>query len=364
MRRSRRLGSWSSCLLLFLFAALLHPALAQESGVKRQASDVEGHILITDASLATFEPTGASRLKWEAAEGFELGSFEDFEQQARSLYEAGRLAEAVRAWQQAAEQAEVSGLLLQQTLALSNLSLTQQALGEWASAERSIAAAFAQLESLPTSTDQRRVRAQALDIQGKLQFSRGQPEAAIATWQQAADDYHHLNDEFGLVRTDINQAQALRVMGHYRQAQALLEETTQRLQDQPSSLVKALSLRSLGTVLRSTGDLEASTDVLQQSLAIARSLGAPQARAETLLSLGHTARLQATPAALHFIKRQRRSPASPIPKWRLNCISWASILTIRIGPSLNQWGPRLSLSSLNFRPAAPRPIPISNWLKA
>lgn len=272
---ARRIGIWLSCLLLFLVSALLPPALAQ-----------------------------ASRPADEGAFP-ELAQAQSAEQQARTLYEGEQFSAALSAWQQVLKQAQTQGMPLQQVIALSNVSLTQQQLGQWVAAEDSITAALSQLERLNPSVEQQQVRAQALDIRGRLQFSRGQATAAIATWQQAAESYRQLGDDYGLTRTDINQAQALRVLGHYRQGQALLERTVQRLQDQPDSLLKALGLRSLGTVLRSTGDLDNSARVLQQSLALALALNAPQAMAETLLSLGHTARLQddQTAAALRFYQQ-------------------------------------------------------------
>ena len=338
MKYPRRRGYWLSCLLLFFFAALLPPALAWESGIqyssarhstfgiqnselRRQKAEIKTPQLQKAEGRTSNSKFKIQRSKFPNSPTPQLsnsptGHFEDFEAQGRRLYETRRFAEAVRAWQQAVEQAEGKGDGLRRALALSNVSLTQQQLGEWSAAADAITAALVQLGALGdsghASADQRRVRAQALDIQGKLQFSRGQSEAAIATWQQAAADYRHLSDELGVTRTDINQAQALRSLGHYRQAQSLLVATTQRLQGQPDSLLKALALRSLGNVLRNTGALDASTETLQQSLALSRSLEATQASAETLLSLGHTARVQGDMAtALQFYQQAVATTRDP-----------------------------------------------------
>ncbi|NJM99372.1 MAG: CHAT domain-containing protein [Phormidesmis sp. RL_2_1] len=261
MKLPRRLGFWLICLWLFLSAALLPPALAQDPFLANP-----------DANAEVVEAT--------------------FEQQGRALYEAGQFADALRAWQQAADLFQASGTQLQQAMALSNLSLTYQQLGQWQAAETAITTAMRLLDNADSAVVNPAVLAQALDIQGRLQLLQGQAERAIATWQQAAATYQQVADEEGITRAQINQAQALRVLGHYRQAQATLNEANQHLQSQPDSLLKALGLRSLGAVLRSTGELETSAHVLQQSLAIARSLQAPEAIAETLLSLGNTARTQ------------------------------------------------------------------------
>lgn len=268
MKLSRRLKFWLICLLLFLSAALLPPVMAQPPH-RRIAQQPSWQ---PDANAEAVEVT--------------------FEQQGRALYEAGQFADALRAWQQAADHFQASGTPLQQAMALSNLSLTYQQLGQWQAAETAITAAITLLDGADSSAANPAVLAQALDIQGRLQLVQGQAERAIATWQQAAAAYQQVDGSEGVTRAQINQAQALRVLGHYRQAQATLTEATQHLQSQPDSLLKALGLRSLGAVLRSTGELEASANVLQQSLVIARSLQASEAIAETLLSLGNTARTQ------------------------------------------------------------------------
>ncbi|MGB3292011.1 MAG: CHAT domain-containing protein [Phormidesmis sp.] len=276
MNLSRRIKFRLICLLLLLLVALLPPAIAQPFQRITQQP-------------ALSNPQSAS-----------------FTQQGRALYETGQFAAALSAWQQAAERFQADGRPLQQAMALSNLSLTYQQLGQWQEAEGAIAAALIQLNAANLSEEYRHVLAQTLDIQGRLQLSQGQAAAAIATWQQAAATYHQLNDDIGATRAQINQAQALRLLGHYRQARVILAETTQHLQSQPDSLLKALGLRSLGSVLRSTGDLESSADILQQSLALSRSLQAPAATAETLLSLGNTARIRGEPAtALQFYQEAK-----------------------------------------------------------
>ena len=78
-----------------------------------------------------------------------------------------------------------------------------------------------------------------------------------------------------LLRSQINQAQALRSLGFYRRAKNTLEQANRELIALPNSLLKVKALQSLGVTLRVMGDLSESETVLNQSLNIARKLNAP-----------------------------------------------------------------------------------------
>ena len=227
------------------------------------------------------------------------------DQQGRQRYEAAQYAEAISFWQQAIVNFKANGDGLGQAQTLSNLSLAYQQLGQWDKASDAIADSLALIQNSTLNTQHLKLLlAQALDVQGRLQLSRGKTETALITWQQAAVLYTQLNDHTRLIRNQINQAQALQTLGLYPQAQKQLTEATQTLQQQPDSALKAIGLRSLGNVLRVTGNLAASREVLQQSLAVATAIANPQEKGEALLSLGNTAAAQAdTTAANDFVAR-------------------------------------------------------------
>lgn len=228
-------------------------------------------------------------------------------EQGRNLYEAERFSEAATLLQRAVANFEATGDKLKQAMTLSNLSLTYQQLGEWERAEQASAQSLNLLQteqSINSSNARSQILAQALDVKGRLQLARGKAEATLTIWRQSADIYSRIGDRVGLTRSRINQAQALQTLGLYRQAQNTLTESTQLLQNQPDSLLKATALRSLGNVLRVTGNLEASGQVLQQSLAVAKGLQIPNAIADTLLSLGNTANAKRdTQGALQFYQQ-------------------------------------------------------------
>jgi CHAT domain-containing protein len=227
------------------------------------------------------------------------------EQQGKQRYEAAQYAEAVSLWQQAIAAFKAKNDLWEQAQTLSNLSLAYQQLGQWDKASAAIADSLALIPNsefrIPNS---RLLLAQALDVQGRLQLSRGDAETALATWQQAETLYTQLDDQTRLIRNQINQAQALQALGLYLQAQKQLTAATQILQQQPDSALKAIGLRSLGNALRMTGNFAEAHQVLQQSLAVATAIANPQAMGEALLSLGNTAAAQSdTTTAIAFYQQ-------------------------------------------------------------
>ncbi|WP_017718103.1 CHAT domain-containing protein [Kamptonema formosum] len=233
----------------------------------------------------------------------------------KELYEAHRFAEAAAAWQQAAGIYENLGDGSQRAIALSNLSAALQQLGRWEEAKSAVASSLKLLQAGAPGSATAVQRARALNTQGSLQLATGQPEQALASWQQAADAYRQVGDRAGAASATINQAQALQALGQYRRALRALELVSQTLEPQPDSPLKAAGLRSLGDALRLTGDLKRSQQVLQQSLDIAQRLLSKQAESDALFSLGNTAYAsQEHAAALDYFQQAFTESTSPKTK--------------------------------------------------
>lgn len=270
--------------------------------------------LITPIGVHAISATATSAIDVERTE---VPTTNFLVQQGRSLYQTGRFSEAATVWQQVADAFAASGDKLGQAMALSNLSLTYQQMGEWEQAEDAIASSLTLVKNSPSSTQQRKILAQTLNIQGRLQFTLGQTEQALNTWKTAADTYKKAGDEAGAVRITVNQAQALQSLGNYNQAWRNLLQIGKNLLPQKDSLIKILVLRNLGDILRVVGEpsdvdgywlslwkdwqksleinekldsLEKSKQILQQSLEIAQRLQINQEIAENHLSLGNTNR--------------------------------------------------------------------------
>lgn len=221
----------------------------------------------------------------------------------KTLYDAGRFAQAAEILEQTVATYQAQGNSLEQAIALSNLSLTYQQLGLWSPAETAINQSLSLLQG-NNSLDSLKITAQALNIQGRLQFTQGQVETALETWRQATNYYKQIGNETGAIRSQINQAQALQSLGFYRQTLKLLTQVQQKLDAQPDSITKAVGLRSLGDIRQLMGLLDESRTALESSLAVARRLNSPTEISATLFSLGNTARgLQQNQEALSFYQQ-------------------------------------------------------------
>ncbi|MBW4667978.1 MAG: CHAT domain-containing protein [Cyanomargarita calcarea GSE-NOS-MK-12-04C] len=233
------------------------------------------------------------------------GTKPDLVQQGRVLYQSGKFPEAVKLLQQAVDSFRTNGDSLREAMTWSNISLTYQQLGLWTEAESAIAKSLNLLQNLDKSPEHSAITAQVLDVKGQLQLALSKTEAALTTWQEAAEIYRTIGDTPGLNRNQVNSAQALQSLGLYRQASKMLMNVEQNLKNQPNASLKAAGMRSLGEVLQVVGDLSESRRVLQQSLLLAPN-------SETLFSLGNTTRAQRdTTAAFNYYQQAISTSTNP-----------------------------------------------------
>ena len=233
-------------------------------------------------------------------------------QQGKRLYEAGQFAQAAEVLQRAAANFEADGEPLMEAIALSNLSLIHQQLGNWQQATAAITRSIDLLQDtqIKTASETAPLLAQALDIQGQLQFALSNPQNALTSWQQAAELYAGLDNQTGEIRSRINAASALQALGLYRQAQKTLKSAIEQLHSQPDSTLKVEGLRNFGNVLRVVGELERSRQVLEQSLAVAQKIQSPDF-SNVLLALGKTAQVQQdSQAALDYYRKSATAATS------------------------------------------------------
>ncbi|WP_335025966.1 CHAT domain-containing protein [Nostoc sp.] len=207
--------------------------------------------------------------------------------QGRDAYNLGRYSEAIKLLQLATTHNSDAPKepLRDRTQALihSNLSLAYQQLGDWDAAQQQISASLQILHPSQSSQDSPtllKIYAQSLDIQSRLWYVRGKPEAALNSLRQSAKIYTHLGDEALSIGNTINQAQALQALGLYQRAYNNLEQIQQRLSAIPDSAIKAEGYLSLGNVLLAIGELKRSQIALQNSLALAENLPASSAKTE------------------------------------------------------------------------------------
>jgi tetratricopeptide (TPR) repeat protein len=228
-------------------------------------------------------------------------SVETLLQQSHQRYEEGQIKEAKALLQQVQQQTQGQGLSA--AVALSNLALIASDQGDWASAEASLKQSLEILQAVAQTPQKTRVRAQVLNVQGRMQLARGDANAALQTWQEATKLYEEVNNQSGVVQSKIWQAQALQAMGlHYRAYDVLLSLRPQLLQ-QPDSVMQAEVLRSLGLAVAVVGDrakakedcakaqnsqnCATAEEIIEESLTITNRLNNPSEIAASELTLAN-----------------------------------------------------------------------------
>jgi CHAT domain-containing protein len=252
--------------------------------------------------------------------GNESRSPQAWQNLARSSYAAGQFAEAVKYWRQAIAGFEAGGDWLNQAIALSNLSLTYQQLGDWKEANSAIGKSRSLLpeESKVKSLVELKAIGQILDIQSNGQWEQGQVNLALKTGQQATNIYVKLKDDLGWKRSLIAQVKTLQELGLYQQAcQAIipvvesnnsenfaipsqdcqqlinkkLAEIKKSVKTPSNSTLKNIQItgaRLLGDVSRQLGYLNESEQLLKEVDRVVVQQKYPQEKALVLLSLGDT----------------------------------------------------------------------------
>jgi CHAT domain-containing protein len=216
---------------------------------------------------------------------------QDLVQQGRAYYESGQFADAIATLQQAITIYAQRGDKLNQALALRNLALAYQQLGQWQEANAAVETSLGLLSDLP-ERESLPVLARTLDLQGHLYLHQGQTEAALSRWQNAESLYGQLNEREHLWRVQLAQAQALQTLGLYRRSMDLLMPLSETLAGEPDSETKVIALQLLGNALRVAGDLVAANNTLQNALVIAEGLNLANPLSATQISLGHVVKAQ------------------------------------------------------------------------
>lgn len=209
-------------------------------------------------------------------------------QRGQQHYNAGQFAEAISVLQQTASAYAAVGDGLKQAQTLAFLSLAQQKLGQWSAARAAIATSLQLLQNQPGAE---LVRAQVLNAEGHWQRATGDRESALDTWQTAQSLYARAGDTVGQIGSQINQVQALQMLGFYRRAQQVMERLEQQLLLLSDTGLQLAGLHTLGNLRRQAGELEQAKQQLQAALA--RSRSSVEDESKILISLGNTEKMLA-----------------------------------------------------------------------
>ena len=191
--------------------------------------------------------------------------------QGIELYERESFISARDLWLESALLYGQQQNILGEALALNNLALAQQHLGEWEQSQNAIAKSLQLLQDRDNLAQQSGywdILAKATNTWGNWQWQTGNIELALSSWQDAAQYYVSADNPSGIVKARINQAKALQALGLTFKAVKILTEVEQYLATESPEL-KAMGLRYLGVGYRNLGKLDRSRELLQQSVAIA-----------------------------------------------------------------------------------------------
>ncbi|WP_299402948.1 CHAT domain-containing protein [Acaryochloris sp. IP29b_bin.148] len=232
-------------------------------------------------------------------------------QTGTTYYQRQQYTQAATAWKQAAQQFANQGDDLNQSMALTYLSLALQHRQQWPAAEAAITRSLKLLQGIDPeqqSSQWLHLYAQAYNAYGRLQLTLGRPELALTHWQQANQFYQALSDQEGVTGSLLNQALAQEAAGLYRPAcntlmramgskdfcdvddDSTLDKVQQQFLAYPDPKIKVMGLRNLSNVWRQMGDLTKSQALLQTSLKLVLPLQTPDLESAIYLSLAETER--------------------------------------------------------------------------
>ena len=237
-------------------------------------------------------------------------------EQAKEFYQQGRYPEAIELLKTEISQDRNGQAKAMPTasfaIALRNLALVYQRLGEWQEAEAALLEAENVIATINNQSEREQLLAQVLEVRGQVELSLGRSQSALETWKQAAAIYQQQGNLTGYTQAKIYQATALQTLGLYSQSIKSLTAVKDRLADEPNSVIKAQALLSIGNVLTRIGEYPESEATLSSALAIAKNLNEITLTADTLINLGNNARLQGKPQpALEFYQQAIAIDADP-----------------------------------------------------
>lgn len=219
------------------------------------------NIINTSVSAINF-PLESDTVSTQAMELVERG---------KRYYSAEQFQSAIKDLDEAVKIFETEKNTINQAIVLSNLSLAYQKLGQWDKAEETIKKSLALLNDNSenkVNNDQQNIIASSLNIYGGLLYYQGKLNLALNTWQETEKIYQTLGKIEGVTYSQINQIKALQSLGNYNQVVNL----TQKIQDnllEASPSLQVLSLKNLGEVLQSIGELNNAEEILIKSKELA-----------------------------------------------------------------------------------------------
>jgi len=277
------------------------------------------------------------------------GAAASLDQRARQAFANGNYGQARDLWQQAADTYRNDGDPLNQAMVLSNLALALHHLGNPVAARNAIASSLELLQrpNLPPSGEHSRTLAQALHTQARLRVEQGETLEALRGWQRASDLYRQAGDADAALKSTLNQAEALQLLGHAREASRLLTPLLVGPQLQAPSPLRAAALLSQAGTFVSQGDAREALKLQRQSLASAEAIAAPAAISAAHLAIANSQRdLGDTQAALRHYQLANQASPDPLDRLQAQTAQLSLLLdTFQYAATARLWPPLLSAAT-------------------
>ncbi|AFY39739.1 tetratricopeptide TPR_2 repeat protein [[Leptolyngbya] sp. PCC 7376] len=252
-------------------------------------------------------------------------------QAGQQYYQAGQYQAALEVWQEAESLFQVASESQSQALVNNYLALANQRLGGLEEA----AAAIATAESLaePYGQQNPNLLGVILNTKGRVFLAQGKAMEAVEAWQGAQKFYRQSGDRQGTIGAQLNEMQALQVLGYFRQANRLTGKVKADLAKQPDDQLKAIALQNFGDLLQVMGTLDEAETQLNAAQELANTLNNDLLQSRIANSLGNIARQRSTPEAI-----------TQAAQYYQQAIAESPTKELRVDSSLNY----LSLLSENF----------------
>ncbi|ABW30904.1 TPR domain protein [Acaryochloris marina MBIC11017] len=231
------------------------------------------------------------RVLAEPTEQVWVANTNNLEQRGKALFDARQFPQAADVLRAAVGQYQQRDNRVGEAIALSNLALVYEQLGQWPEANQAIEQSLELLQGQSTP-EAGQLLAQVLNTEGQLKLAQGQAQLALKAWQRSEEIFTQIGDTEAVTRSRVNQAQALQSMGQYRRSIKTLRKVTTDLAEQPDSLTEVVALRSLGEALRVAGELPDAREALEKSVEMAGRLDLLKNKAAAQLSLGNVLRAE------------------------------------------------------------------------
>jgi CHAT domain-containing protein len=277
------------------------------------------------------------------------GAATSLDQRARQAYQSGNFDQARDLWQQAVDNFRTDGDTLNQAMVLSNLALALHHLGQPLAAREAIATSLQLLQhaNQPPSRAHTRTLAQALHTQARLRFEQGETLEALRGWRRASELYRQAGDSDAALTSTLNQAEALRILGHAREASQLLTPLVTGPQRQTPSPLRAAALLSLASTLQSQGNPKQALELERQSLAAAHAIASPPAISAAHLAIANSQRdLGHTQAAQQHYQLAEQASPDRLDRLQTQTAQLSLLLdTFQYAAAAQLWPPLLAAST-------------------